>query len=118
MWGRWTASSVSLNNEDMAKESLQDILKGEIPVLIDVFADWCGPCQAMMPELDAFAQSHKDQIRVLKINVDRNPQFAQVFGVRGVPTLLLFKEENVVWRGSGMHTQQQLKEVTGPHLGG
>ncbi len=100
----------------MAQESLQDILKGEAPVLIDVYADWCGPCQAMMPEIDAYAEKMGPKVRVLKINVDRNPQFAQAFGVRGVPTLMLFKDEKVVWRASGMHTQHQLEQVTSPHL--
>ncbi len=100
----------------MAQESLQDILKGEAPVLIDVYADWCGPCQAMMPEIDAYAEKMAPKVRVLKINVDRNPQFAQAFGVRGVPTLMLFKDEKVVWRASGMHTQHQLEQVTSPHL--
>jgi thioredoxin 1 len=100
----------------MAQESLQDILKGETPVLIDVFADWCGPCQAMMPEIDAFASKMGEKVRVLKINVDRNSQFAQAFGIRGVPTLLLFKDEKVVWRASGMHTQAQLESVTAPHM--
>ena len=100
----------------MAQESLQDILRGETPVLIDVFADWCGPCQAMMPEIDAFASKVGKKVRVLKINVDSNPQFAQAFGIRGVPTLLLFKEEKMVWRASGMHTQAQLESVTAPHM--
>jgi thioredoxin 1 len=100
----------------MAQESLQDILKGETPVLIDVFADWCGPCQTMMPEIDSFAEKMGPKVRVLKINVDRNPQFAQAFGIRGVPTLLLFKNEDLVWRASGMHTQQQLEQVTAPHM--
>lgn len=98
----------------MAKESFKDLISGSTPVLVDVFADWCGPCQAMMPEIDSLAASHSEQLRVLKVNIDANPQLGQAFGIRGVPTLLLFKEGELVWRASGYHTKAQLESAVKP----
>lgn len=98
----------------MAKESFKDLISGDTPVLVDVFADWCGPCQAMMPEIDALASAHSEKLRVLKVNIDNNPQMSQAFGIRGVPTLLLFKGGELVWRGSGYHTKAQLESAVRP----
>jgi thioredoxin 1 len=99
----------------MAKESFKDLISGTTPVLVDVFADWCGPCQAMMPEIDSLASDHGEKLRVLKVNIDQNPQLGEAFAIRGVPTLLLFKEGELVWRGSGFHTKSQLDHVVQPH---
>jgi thioredoxin 1 len=91
--------------------SFGELINGETPVLIDVYADWCGPCQTMMPEIDRYARSVGDRVKVLKVNVDKNPALANAYGIRGVPTLMLFHRGSLVWRASGMHTAEQLMQV-------
>ncbi len=90
-------------------ETFSTIIKGDKPVLVDFFAEWCGPCKMMAPELKRFAESHKQQVRVLKVDIDKNRQTASEFNIQGVPTLILFKEGKVLWRQSGAMTAQQLE---------
>ncbi len=78
-----------------------DIVKSETPTLVDFFATWCGPCQAMSPVLDKLKAEMGSQVRVLKIDVDKNQEVAAKFKVRGVPTFVLFKKGEIVWRQSG-----------------
>lgn len=98
------------------EQNFNELIQSETPVLVDVFADWCGPCQAMMPEIDAYAKSIGEKARVIKVNIDRNPQLGQAFNIRGVPTLLLFKSGELVWRASGWHSQSQLAAAVAPHI--
>ncbi|HLP55383.1 MAG TPA: thioredoxin [Fluviicola sp.] len=92
------------------------IIKGEKPVLVDFYADWCGPCQVMMPELEKLKALVGDTVVVLKVNVDRNPEAAARYGVRGVPTLLLFQNGTIRWRQSGAHSAAQLQQIIQTHL--
>lgn len=78
-----------------------DIVKSDTPTLVDFFATWCGPCQAMSPVLDKLKAEMGSQIRVLKIDVDKNQEVAAKFKVRGVPTFVLFKKGEILWRQSG-----------------
>lgn len=78
-----------------------DIVKSDTPTLVDFFATWCGPCQAMSPVLDKLKAEMGSQVRVLKIDVDKNQEVAAKFKVRGVPTFVLFKKGEIVWRQSG-----------------
>ncbi|MEY4522273.1 MAG: thioredoxin [Bacteroidota bacterium] len=78
-----------------------DIVKSETPTLVDFFATWCGPCQAMSPVLDKLKAEMGSQVRVLKIDVDKNQEVAAKFKVRGVPTFVLFKKGEILWRQSG-----------------
>lgn len=82
-------------------ESFRDILNSSTPTLVDFYATWCGPCRAMAPVLDQLKKEYGSQIRVIKIDVDKNPAVANKFKIRGVPTLILFKEGDVIWRQSG-----------------
>lgn len=94
----------------------KSIVANETPTLVDFYADWCGPCQSMIPVLDEVKKRMGDQIRILKINVDKNPQAAAAFQVRGVPTFILFKSGHSVWKKSGAMPASELENMIQPHL--
>jgi thioredoxin 1 len=78
-----------------------EIVKSDIPTLVDFYATWCGPCQTMHPILDELKRQLGDKIRVLKIDVDKNAEVSDKFKIRSVPTLILFKKGEILWRQSG-----------------
>jgi thioredoxin 1 len=92
-------------------ENLQSILNGDKPVLVDFFAEWCGPCKMQAPILKQVKDETGDKIRILKIDVDKSPGFAAQYQVQGVPTLILFKKGQPVWRQSGVASKQQLVQI-------
>lgn len=80
----------------------KDLITGNQPVLVDFFATWCGPCKALAPILVDVAKTLEGEVRVIKIDVDKNPAIAQAYQVQGVPTMALFKEGQILWRQSGV----------------
>ena len=70
----------------------EDILNSEVPIIVDFWAEWCGPCKQIGPTLDQISNDKKDSIKILKLNIDENPNTPQKYGVRGIPTLMLFKK--------------------------
>ena len=91
----------------MAKFS--EIVDQEVPVLVDFYATWCGPCQTMMPVLEALKKDMGEQVKIIKVDVDKNQPLATQFNVRGVPAFLIFKNGKQVWRGAGVQPLADLK---------
>jgi thioredoxin 1 len=87
------------------------LIQSEKPILVDFFATWCGPCQALMPILKQVKDQLGDQIKIVKIDVDKNQNTATQWQVRGVPTLILFKNGKQVWRQSGVLSKEQIINV-------
>lgn len=99
----------------MAKATFSDLISSEKPTFVDFSAEWCGPCKMMAPILEDLKSQVGDKARIIKIDIDRNPQAAAAYQVQSVPTLVLFKKGNVVWRQSGVVPTEYLKRVIDQH---
>lgn len=97
-----------LKRENMS--SFNEIIKGETPVLVDFHATWCGPCQTMSPIIDDIKNEYGSKLRVIKVDVDKNNAASAKYKVRGVPTFLLFKKGEIVWRSAGVHSRADFKK--------
>lgn len=89
-----------------------DIIKGETPTLVDFHATWCGPCKTLAPILDQLKSKKGQALRILKIDVDKNPAIADQLGIRGVPTLIYYKNGKQIWRKSGVIPLPELVMLT------
>lgn len=86
----------------------EEILKSDVSVLVDYWADWCGPCKMIAPILEEIAQEYEGKIKVAKLNIDENPETPPKYGIRGIPTLMLFKDGNVEATKVGALSKSQL----------
>ena len=93
----------------------QDIIQSEKPVLVDFFAEWCGPCKMMAPILSELKSQVGEAASIIKIDVDKNPEAAAAYQVRGVPTLILFKKGQIVWKQSGVVQANELIKLIRQH---
>lgn len=91
--------------------NFQNIIQGPVPVLVDFHATWCQPCKMQAPILQEFAREAAEKIRIIKIDVDKNPEIAQRYHIQGVPTLAIFKQGNLVWRQSGVTPKHVLAGI-------
>ena len=108
------ASEVNSNTKilyanDMSK--FNELIAGNKPVLVDFYADLCAPCRMMTPILEQVADKMAGEVKVIKVNVDKNPQAAAKYGVRSIPTLILFRDGQVKWQGAGVIQADQIENI-------
>lgn len=92
-----------------------DVLKASVPVLVDFWAEWCGPCRALGPKLEEIAGEMKDKVKVVKLNVDENPGVPAKYGVRGIPTMILFKDGKEIDQIVGNHPKENIVALLQKH---
>ncbi len=107
------SKALPLNDNDFSKE----VTESAVPVLVDFWATWCGPCQTMGPVIDNVADEYEGKVKVMKCNVDSNPLTPSKFGIRGIPTLVLFKNGEVVDRIVGAVPKTQVDNLIKKVLG-
>ncbi|MCM1153249.1 MAG: thioredoxin [Muribaculum sp.] len=90
-------------------EKFEDLIKVKEPVLVDFFATWCGPCKMMHPILEELHSKVGENVKIYKIDIDKNEQLAAIYNVRSVPTLMIFKDGELKWRASGVHDADTLE---------
>ncbi len=91
--------------------SFDELINGDTPVLVDFSAEWCGPCKMMAPILKETAAAMGEAVKIIKVDVDRNPQAAAFYQIQGVPTLMLFRRGQTLWRQSGVVPTGQLVNI-------
>lgn len=97
-------------------ETFNDVISTNKPVLVDFFATWCGPCKMMHPVLEQLKTTYGDKIRIIKIDIDKNSAIANQYQIQSVPTLILFKNGNIVWRQSGAMPLNELQNIIAQFL--
>lgn len=98
-------------------ESFHDIIRGDKPVLVDFYAEWCGPCKVLAPTLKQLAERTGDKLRIIKVDVDKSRWASGTYQIQSVPTMILFHKGKIIWRQSGVLPLQKLeamvRQVTG-----
>ena len=97
--------------------TFNEMIQSDKPVLVDFFAEWCGPCKTMAPILSAVKQELGETVSIIKVDVDKSPQAASVYQVQGVPTLILFQKGKIIWRQSGVVQKNELSRIIKSSVG-
>ncbi|MDZ7798938.1 MAG: thioredoxin [Patescibacteria group bacterium] len=106
-------SEIELNDQNFEEEVLKEKDK---PVLVDFWAQWCGPCKMQGPILEEMAEEIKDKAKITKIEIDKNPKIAEKFQIKSIPTLIIFKEGEAVWQGVGLQQKENLIEQLNKYI--
>ena len=107
-----STNAITVNDENFDKE----VLQSDIPVLVDFWAEWCGPCKLVGPTVEALATDYKGKLKVAKLDVDRSPEAAGRFGVRSIPTLIVFKDGKAQETAVGVRPKGQLAELIDQYI--
>ena len=94
----------------------QDIIAGDTPVLVDFFAEWCGPCKMMRPVLEELKKKMGNKIIILKIDIDKNISLSSEYRIQSVPTLVLWKQGEIIWRQSGALSLNELEQILSSYI--
>ncbi len=99
------------------KKTFSDLIKNsQVPVLVDFYADWCGPCKTLSPTVQKVSSALHGRIKVIKVNVDKNQHAAMKYGIKGIPTLILFRNGATLWRQSGVLPERELRQIIEKYL--
>lgn len=97
-------------------KTFSELISSDKPVLVDFFAEWCGPCKMMKPVLEELKRRLGDKVTVIKVDVDKSPLVASEYNIQGVPTLILFRKKEIKWRKSGVIPANHLEQIVGQNL--
>lgn len=100
-----------MDNANNVKSRFGDLIAGDGPVLVDMFATWCGPCNMLEPAIKQVAQKMSGKVKVIKVDIDKNPHVASAYKVQGVPTLILFRKGKILWRTSGVIPAHEIERA-------
>lgn len=111
-------SKMSENVHEVTDQSFdQDVIKSEVPVLVDFWAEWCTPCKALAPTVEKVAQEYGGRVKVVKLNIDESNQVPMKYGIKGIPTLLLFKGGSEVDRSVGNQPKERITQMLDRAIG-
>ncbi|MEX0890069.1 MAG: thioredoxin [Balneolaceae bacterium] len=100
-----------MESSTVKKKGFSELIKGDIPVLVDFYADWCAPCKMMSPILKELKKAMGDRLYIIKIDTERNPDVAIKYQVRGIPNLILFRKGQILWQQPGVVRMPELQQI-------